>query len=92
MPNIRNAIPETRIGPFRSRCDVSENAARCARQAGVDPNTIEVTFWVLLDGQPQFSRALGVVPAQSEQIDVPIGPRDRFLTLATTTPGEYRYC
>ena len=44
-------------------------------------------------GRPtQFSRTLRVVPAQSERIDVPIDPRDHFLTLATTTPGEYRYC
>ena len=61
-------------------------------QRDADPNTIEVTFWVLLDGRPRFSKTLRVVPAQSEQIDVPIGARNRFLTLATTTPGEYRYC
>ncbi len=88
---IRHAMPEAEIGRFRARCGVSENVVRFA-QRDADPNTIAVTFWVLLDGQPQFSRTLKAVPAQSEQIDVPISPRDRFLTLATTTPGEYRYC
>jgi hypothetical protein len=45
-------------------------------------------------GPPTHCFALGgpVVPAQSEPIDIPIGPRSRFLTLATTTPGKYRYC
>ncbi len=88
---IRSAMPEARIGRFRARCGVSENVVPFAER-DADPNTIEVTFWVLVDGQPRFSRTLGVVPAESERIDVPLDPRDRFLTLATTNPGEYRYC
>ena len=90
MPSVtRCRRPEIRR--FHARCGVSENVVRFA-QRDADPNTIAVTFWVLLDGQPRFSRTLGVVPAQSEPIDVSIDPRNRFLTLATTTPGEYRYC
>lgn len=88
---VRGAMPDTNIRRFSARCGVSENVVRFAAR-DADPNTIEVTFWVLVDGRPQFSRTLRVVPAQSEQIDVPIGARNRFLTLATTTPGEYRYC
>ncbi len=88
---IRNAMPEARITRFRARCGVSENVVEFA-QRDADPNAIEVTFWVLVDGRPQSSNTLKVVPAQTEQLDVPIGPRDRFLTLATTHPGEYRYC
>ena len=88
---IRDAMPEARIRQFHARCGVSENVVRFALR-DADPNTIAVTFWVLLDGRPRFSRTLGVVPAQSESIDVPIDPGSRFLTLATTTPGEYRYC
>jgi len=96
---IRHAMPEAEIRRFHARCGVSENVVRFA-QRDADPDTIAVAFWVLLDGQPKFSRTLKVVPAPSDptrsgavgQIDVPIGPRDRFLTLATTTPGEYRYC
>jgi len=88
---IRNAMPEAAISRFHTRCGVSENVVSFAER-DADPNTIEVTFWVLVDGRPRFSRTLGVVPAQSEQIDVSIGPRDRFLTLATTNPGAYRYC
>ncbi len=88
---IRSAMPESQILRFHSRCGVSENVVRFA-QRDADPNTIQVTCWVLVDGQPRFSRTLKVVPAQSEQIDVPLSPQDRFLTLATTTPGEYRYC
>jgi len=88
---IRNAMPEARIMRFHALCGVAENVVPFAKR-DADPNTIEVTFWILVDGQPRFFRTLGVVPAQSEPIDVPIGPGDRFLTLATTNPGEYRYC
>lgn len=88
---IRSAMPDADIRRFSARCGVSENVVRFA-QRDADPNTIEVTFWVLLDGEPRFSKTLGVVPAQSELIDIPIDARNRFLTLATTTPGEYRYC
>jgi hypothetical protein len=88
---IRSAMPDASIRRFYARCGVSENVVRFA-QRDADPNTIEVTFWVLVDGRPEFSKTLRVVPAQSEQIDVPIGARNRFLTLATTTPDEYRYC
>ncbi len=88
---IRNAMPEARITRFHARCGVAENVVPFAER-DADPNTIEVTFWVLVDGRPRFSKTLGVVPAQSERIDVPISPGNRFLTLATTNPGEYRYC
>lgn len=88
---IRSALPEAQIRRFQARCGVSDNVVRFA-QRDADPNAIEVTFWVLVDGQLRFSRTLKVVPAQSEQIDIPLEAGHRFLTLATTTPGEYRYC
>lgn len=44
---IRNAMPEARIDRFTARCGVSENVVRFA-QRDADPNTIEVTFWVLV--------------------------------------------
>jgi hypothetical protein len=88
---IRSTMLDVEIECFDALCGVSETVVRYAERDS-DPNAIEVTFWVLVDGQLRFSRKLGVVPAQSEQIHVPIGPRDHFLTLATTHPGEYRYC
>jgi len=88
---IRSAMPEAQIARFHARCGVAENVVPFAER-DADPNTIEVTFWVLVDGRPRFSKTLRVVPAQSEPIDVPISPGNRFLTLATTNPGEYRYC
>jgi hypothetical protein len=88
---IRSAMPEAEIERFDALCGVSETVVRYAERDS-DPNAIEVTFWVLVDGQLRFSKKLGAVPAQSERIRVPIGPDDRFLTLATTRPGEYRYC
>lgn len=88
---IRRALPAVQVVRFQARCGVSENVVPFA-QRDADPNAIEVTFWVLVDGLPRFAQALRVVPAQIEQIDIPLGAQDRFLTLATTHPGEYRYC
>jgi hypothetical protein len=88
---IRSAMPEVEIERFRAVCGVSENVVRFAARDS-DPNVIKVGFWVLVDGQVRFSKDLKAVPAQSEQIDIPLRPGDRFLTLATTHPGEYQYC
>jgi hypothetical protein len=88
---IRSAMPEVEIDRFRAACGVSETAIRFAATAQ-DPNAAKVAFWVLIDGQVRFSRELKPIPAQSEQIDVVLRPSDRFLTLATTHPGNYGYC
>jgi hypothetical protein len=53
---------------------------------------VKVTFWVLVDGRTEYSRELGTDPFESEQIDLPLNPSDRFLTLITTTPQENLYC
>jgi hypothetical protein len=51
-----------------------------------------VTFWVLVDGRIEYSRELGTDPFESDQIDIPLNPSDRFLTLITTTHQENFYC
>jgi hypothetical protein len=88
---IRSSMPEVEIVRFRAVCGVSENVVRFAVRNS-DPNAIKVGFWVLVDGRVQFSKELKAVPAQFGQIDIPLHPGDRFLTLATTHPGEYQYC
>ncbi len=89
---IRGAMPEVEIERFRTLCGVSETATRFAA-ASQDPNTVKVTFWVLIDGQLRFSKELKALPPRLEKIDLALLPGDRFLTLATTHPGSnYGYC
>jgi len=91
LDKIRSSMPEIQIERFEALCGVSQTAVHYA-QRDSDPNKIRVDFWVLVDGRVRFSRTLKAVPSQAEQIGVPLGPRDRFLTLAKTSPGEYLYC
>jgi hypothetical protein len=91
LDKIRSSMPNVEISRFRALCGVSETAAQYAARDS-DPNQIKVDFWVLVDGRIKFSRKLVAVPSQAEKIDIPIGPNDRFLTLATTNPGNYLYC
>jgi len=91
LGKIRSSLPGVEISRFRALCGLSETAAEYA-QRDSDPNAIEVDFWVLVDGKTRFSAKLGAVPPQSQQIDVPLAPNDRFLTLVTTSPGNFLYC
>jgi hypothetical protein len=91
LDKIRSSMPDIRIERFAALCGVSQTAVLYA-QRDWDPNKISVDFWVLVDGHVRFSRTLKAVPAQSQQVGIPVGQRERFLTLATTSPGDYRYC
>lgn len=91
LRKIRSCMPEVEIRRFRALCGISETAAWYAARDS-DPNKIKVDFWVLVDGRIRFSKKMGAVPSRSEQIDIPLSPNDCFLTLATTSPGNYLYC
>jgi hypothetical protein len=91
MDKIRSSMPQVSINRFRTLCGISETAVTYAERDS-DPNKIAVDFWVLIDGKTRFHKKLGAVPSQAEQIDIPIDSNDRFLTLATTNPGNYLYC
>lgn len=91
LDKIRSSMPDVEIERFGALCGVSQTAVHYA-QRDSDPNRIRVDFWVLVDGRVRFTGTLKAVPSQSRPIDIPLGPRDRFLTLATTNPGEYQYC
>ncbi len=70
---IRKALQGAEMARFRSICGVSQTA--------VDFGLADVT--VLVDGQIRFNRK-NIQKGQSSEIDVPLGERDRFLTLLTT--------
>jgi hypothetical protein len=86
---IRHAMPEAEVERFVALCGVSESVVPFCK--GRDPATVKVDFWVLVDGQVRFHAELAAAPPQSGQIDLPLGPADRFLTLVTTHPGDYQY-
>jgi hypothetical protein len=86
---IRHAMPGAQIDRFVALCGVSESVVPFSR--GRDPADIKVDFWVLVDGRVRFHANLAAAPPQSGRIDVRLEPNDRFLTLATTHPGDYQY-
>jgi len=86
---IRAAMPRAGIDRFVALCGVSESVIPFCR--GRDPADIKVDFWVLVNGQVRFHATLAAAPPQSQRIEVQLGSNDRFLTLATTHPGDYQY-
>ncbi len=91
LDQIRASMPDAEIRRFDALCGTSETVVAWAKRDS-DPNKIQVDFWVLVDGRIRFSKALKAVPPQSARIGIDLEPGDRFLTLATTHPGEYQYC
>jgi len=91
LERIRSNIPDVTIRRFRAICGISQTALDYSRRDW-DPNLVKTDFWVLVDGQVRFHRRLGILPEGHAQIDLAIGPQERFLTLATTSEGLYRYC
>lgn len=91
LERIRAFIPDCRIERFRAICGISETALEYSSRDW-DPNRVQTDFWVLVDGQVRFHKRLGIVPLVHASIEIPISPQDRFLTLVTTSEGQYRYC
>jgi hypothetical protein len=90
LDSIRASMSGSLISRFQAHCGISETLAEI--QEETDYNQVKVTFWVLVNGRVEYSRELGTDPFESDQIDIPLNPGDRFLTLITTTPQENLYC
>jgi len=90
LDSIRASMSNCLISRFQAHCGISETLADIQEEE--DYARVKVTFWVLVDGRINYSRELGTDPFESDQIDIPLNPSDRFLTLITTTPQENLYC
>ena len=90
LDSIRASMSNILISRFQAHCGISETLADIQEEK--DYAQVKVTFWVLVDGQISYSRELGTDPFESDQINIPLNPSDRFLTLITTTPQENLYC
>ena len=90
LDNIRASMPNILISRFRAHCGISEMLSDIQEEKKYAQ--VKVTFWVLLDGRIEYSRELGTVPFESDRIDIPLNPSDRFLTLITTTPQGITAC
>lgn len=90
LDRIRANMSDCLISGFQAHCGISETLADI--QEKEDYAQVKVTFWVLVDGRIEYSRAQGTDPFESDQIDIALNPSDRFLTLITTTPQENLYC
>lgn len=90
LDSIRASISNSLISRFQAHCGISETLADIQEEK--DYAQVKVTFWVLVDGRINYSRELGTDPFESDQINVPLNPSDRFLTIITTTHQENKYC
>ncbi len=90
LDSIRASMSNILISRFRAHCGISETLADIQEEK--DYAQVKVTFWVLVDGRINYSRELGTDPFESDQINIPLNPSDRFLTLITTTHQENLYC
>ncbi len=82
---VRRANPDHKLSRFRSV------AGNMEPESGNDHN-VSADIWVMVDGNVRFKRRdinhfIGAMP-----IDIPIGDRDRFLTLVATDGGDSYTC
>jgi hypothetical protein len=79
---MRKQFPEIIISKFTARAGVSETVANIPRD-----HFGKVDFWVLLDGEKQFSKRIHWQEG-SCLIDISVQSDDRFLTLIVTDAGD----
>jgi hypothetical protein len=48
----------------------------------------KASFYVLVDGQVRFEKTDATVSDRGQHIEIPLGPKDRFLTLVTTQGSD----
>lgn len=77
---IRESLGGARIVSFTAWCGVSHRE----RETG-DPAS---EFYVLVDGEPKFHREIAMRTRPIPRIQIPLNPRDRFLTLACLAGQE----
>jgi hypothetical protein len=78
---MRSLHRGTRPARFKTLLGMPDLSRMLAKAVG----TADV--WVLVDGQMKFKRAQLLARDGTVEIDVAIGPKDRFLTLAATDTG-----
>lgn len=77
---MRRDMPGLEIIEFKALCGISEHA----RTHLDSTETGTADFWVLVDGNKRFE-ALGIdVNSQPQEISVPLGGREQFVTLVST--------
>jgi hypothetical protein len=78
LDKIRQSLGCLEINRFKSSCGVSQGVGEINRSE----------FWVLIDGQCVFHEILDRDHPGVREIDIPITPEQKFLTLATTDGGD----
>jgi ferric-dicitrate binding protein FerR (iron transport regulator) len=80
LDRLRADNPDTRIERFTAVCGIPKNIP-LTRASPAD-------VWVLLDGTVRLHLHYAIDQNFVEKVDVPIGSEARFLTLASTCPGN----
>lgn len=84
LGQIREDNPDARIERFTALCGIPKDTPLT--------RTSPADVWVLLDGVVRLRLRYPVDRNTTETMNVPIGPQTRFLTLATTCPGNQGFC
>jgi hypothetical protein len=82
---VRSEYPGVRPARFQAVVAVAD-----ARRVGFTDGIQEADVWVLVDGQLRFGRSRLHPSDGLISIDIPLGPKEQFLTLATTWEGNTR--
>ena len=80
LNKIRQYLPNMEIDRFTATCGVSKSVDT------ICPSE----FWVLVDGVCVFHHVVDKADSQVMEIDIPIAPEQKFLTLVTTD-GDDKY-
>lgn len=76
---LRSAMPGIRMTRFRAGLGVSEEPEKYIS---------DCEFWVLVDGEVRFHRRSRQHKGPLGEVEVPLSPEERFLTLVTTDAGD----
>lgn len=84
LGQIREDNPDARIERFTAVCGIPKDTPLT--------RTSPTDVWVLLDGVVRLHLHYPTDRNTTETVSVPISPQTRFLTLASTCPGDQGFC
>jgi hypothetical protein len=85
---MRRDLPGLEIVEFKAGCGVSEDVKKHPE----DTQQGKSDFWVLVDGKKRFEAVGMDVNSRPQEISVPLGGQERFLTLVSTDGDERTNC
>jgi len=85
---IRNSLSGARIVRFTASCGISETATAARQSERGDAAEGRADFWVLVDGEVQFSHRGLQMQSGAVSINIEVKDASRFLTLVVTDGSD----